>query len=140
MQGTLRKTLVIALVLASLFSAAQFWESTRHLEAGRAALDAWDARLSRAKEALPVKRGVIGYVGEWDVPGFPYAYWDQESEFLLSQYALAPLILKKGAAAEWNVAVLDAKAFAAWKRLNQANFQVTDVGHGVYVLHRLEAP
>ena len=138
MQALLRRALVVLLALVSLFSTIRYWASTRQLDRGGDALDTWEARLGPAKEALPA-RGIIGYVGEWDVPGIPYAFWDQESEFLLAQYSLAPLILKKGAAAEWNVAVLGPKAFAAWKRLNGDRFQLMDVGHGVYVLHRLKA-
>ncbi|MGE5250821.1 MAG: hypothetical protein ACM3QS_11485 [Bacteroidota bacterium] len=140
MQATLRKGLVALLLVSGLFSAVRYWRSTLGLDRGSEALAAWETRISRAKEALPIKRGVIGYVGEWDVPGISYAFWDQESEYLLAQYTLAPFILKKGAAAEWNVAVLNPKALAVWQALHEGEFEMIDVGHSVYVLHRLGAP
>jgi hypothetical protein len=139
-QSVLRKMLVVVLVAAAMFSTVRYWASTRHLDRGGDALEGWEARIGPARERLPIRRGTIGYVGEWDVPGVPYAFWDQESEFLLSQYTLAPLVLKKGAAAEWNVAVLSPKPYAAWKRLYGGKFTVMDVGHGVYILHRADAP
>jgi hypothetical protein len=79
-------------------------------------------------------------VGEWDVPGIEYSYWDQESEYLLAQYALAPLILVKGPAAEWNVAVLSPQAFEAWSELNPGLFEVQHIRQNVYLLHKLKDP
>ncbi|HVN16069.1 MAG TPA: hypothetical protein VMT73_10055 [Anaerolineales bacterium] len=140
MRLNLKKIFLALLVLAGFFSVVQSWLSTLNLNQGGAAIDAWEARLMPAKKALPIKRGVIGYVGEWDAPGISYAYWDQESEYLLAQYSLAPLILKKGAVEEWNVAVLSEPAFAAWQKANQGKFEIIPLKHNVYLFHRLANP
>jgi len=137
MQAGLKRTMVVMLVAAALFSVVQQWLSTLHADRGGEAIATWEARLVPARKVLPLDRGVIGYVGDWDVPGIPYALWDQESEYLLTQYALAPLILKKGMVAEWNVAVLKPKTFAAWQAAYGTQFEVLPVGRSVYVLHRL---
>ncbi len=55
----------------------------------------WEKRLSALKDALP-ERGVIGYVSEQDYPGVPFNIVDQDEEFVLTQYSLAPLILDRG--------------------------------------------
>lgn len=138
MRSFLQKTAVILLVIASLYSLARYWDSTIDLEMGAQALAAWEARLEPARRALPIQRGVIGYVGEWDVPGVEYNFWDQEGEYLLAQYTLAPFILVKGAQAEWNVAVLSNRAFEIWEQSNQGKFDIIRLKHNVYLLHRIE--
>ena len=137
MQAGLKRAMVVILVAAGLFSAVQQWLSTLHADRGGEAIATWEARLVPARKVLPFDRGVIGYVGDWDVPGVSYALWDQESEYLLTQYALAPLVLKKRIVTEWNVAVLKPKTFAAWQAVYGTQFEVFSVGRNVYVLHRL---
>src|SRR5512139_3363754 len=131
MQRTLRKIMVALLALASLFSILQYWSSTIGLDRGRDALSDWETRIAPAREVIPIKRGLVGYVGESDVSGIDFAFWDQEGEYMLAQYALAPLILKKGPAAEWNVAVLSPKALAAWQAQHESEFKVISVGHSI---------
>ncbi|HEY6074559.1 MAG TPA: hypothetical protein VIV15_14515, partial [Anaerolineales bacterium] len=82
---------------------------------GGEAIASFEKRLEPVKAPLPFQRGVIGYFGEWDMPGAGYEELDQHAEYLLAQYALAPLILKRGAGAEWNVAVLSPKLMAAFR-------------------------
>lgn len=136
MPAWLRRGVLILLVLSSLFSAVRYWELTLEQEAGGQAIAAFEERLQPAKNALPFKRGVIGYLGEWDVPGIGYEFRDQQVEYLLAQNALAPLILKKGAIAEWNVAVLSPMALAAWETAHPGKFETSSLGHNVYLLHR----
>jgi hypothetical protein len=93
-----------------------------------------------AKKALPIKRGVIGYVSEQDVPGAKYEYWDTETEFLLTQYAMAPLILKKGPVAEWNVAVLNYKDLATWQKTYPDLYEIITIKGKVRIFHRLNNP
>jgi hypothetical protein len=138
LRASLSRAAVLLLVCISLYSLIRNWRSTVGLELGAEALSTWEARLEPARAALPVTRGVVGYVAEWDVPGFEYGYHDLEAEFFLTQYTLAPLILVKGALAEWNVAVLPPEAFAAWERSNGEDFEIRRLEHNVYILHRLE--
>lgn len=55
----------------------------------------WERRLRRVKPLLP-ESGVIGYVSDWDVPDADISLKDQQIEYLLSQYTLAPLVLERG--------------------------------------------
>ncbi len=41
--------------------------------------------------------GVIGYLADWDIPNAKYGSSDQEVEFLLAQYTVAPVVLERGA-------------------------------------------
>jgi hypothetical protein len=56
---------------------------------------AWDRRLRKVRSILP-ESGVIGYVADWDIPGYTYGSSDQEVEFLLAQYTVAPVVLQRG--------------------------------------------
>ena len=138
MQANLRKALIVLFAAACLWQSFQHWYSTRSLENGSKALAAWERRFEQAREIIPVERGVIGYLGEWDVPGTKYDAADQKAEYLLTQYTLAPLILVRGANAEWNIAVLDSTTFQAWEEENQGKYQVYRLKNHVYVLQKLE--
>jgi hypothetical protein len=136
-----KKILVALLLLINLFSIGQFWiNSTNIADRGADALDRWEADMRLAKKALPIKRGVIGYVSEQDVPGAKYEYWDTETEFLLTQYAMAPLILKKGPVAEWNVAVLNYKDLATWQKTYPDLYEIITIKGKVRIFHRLNNP
>lgn len=93
-----------ALVLLALISLLVLYSSyqgyiTAAASVGNTAIDdmvtAWDKRLRKARNILP-EYGTIGYVADWDIPGYKYGSSDQEVEFLLAQYTLAPLVLERG--------------------------------------------
>ncbi|HVN16067.1 MAG TPA: hypothetical protein VMT73_10045 [Anaerolineales bacterium] len=143
MRSVLQKVAVTLLALACLYSLVHYWISVRSLNTittGNQAVENWEARLEPVKQALPIKRGIVGYVVEWDVPGVKYAFGDLETEYFLSQYALAPLILVQGAKAEWNVAILKPDEIKIWERIYQGKFDVTCLKNNVYLLHRRGAP
>jgi hypothetical protein len=58
---------------------------------------AWDKRLRKIRPLLP-DYGVVGYLADWDIPGGTFGSSDQEVEFLLAQYTVAPVILERGKA------------------------------------------
>jgi hypothetical protein len=140
MRPNLQNITVLLLVIASAVSALQHVQSTKDIERGAEALETWEERLAPVRTALPIQRGVIGYVSDWDVPGAAYHVWDQESEYLLAQYALAPLIVVKGPVAEWNVAVLEPGAIEIWQATYPGEYEVIRLKHNVYLLHKLNSP
>lgn len=134
-----KQLLVLLLAFSSLYSTVEHWRSTINFDRGAAAMEAWEARIQPVKEALPIERGVIGFVGEWDVPGVAFSAGDQETEFILTQYTLAPLILVRGTVAEWNVAILSKTAYEKWQATKTGDFEVIPLGHQVYLLRRLNS-
>jgi hypothetical protein len=56
---------------------------------------AWEKRLRKMRLILP-DHGVIGYLADWDISNNKYGARDQEVEFILAQYTLAPLVLERG--------------------------------------------
>jgi hypothetical protein len=143
MLSRIKRVLVILLVLGSLFSIVRHWQATLKLSRenrGTAALDRWESRLVLAKNALPIKRGVIGYITEMHASDSSSTDWDTETEYILTQYALAPLILKKGPVAEWNVAVLNSKDVALWQATYPGQFEVIPIEGNVFIFHKLGNP
>jgi hypothetical protein len=141
----IKKILVIALILVNLFTIEQFWiSSTNIVNRGSDSLEQWEAQMTLVKKALPIKRGVIGYITEQDITGVEYGYWDTEAEFFLTQYELAPLILKKGLVAEWNVVVLDNKNLRIWQAILQETYpvpyEIITIKGKVRIFHRLDNP
>ena len=56
---------------------------------------AWDKRLRKIRPLLP-EYGIVGYLADWDIPGGKFGSSDQEVEFLLAQYTVAPVVLERG--------------------------------------------
>ncbi len=57
---------------------------------------AWDRRMRRIRPLLP-DHGIIGYLADWDIHDVKFGSSDQEVEFLLAQYSVAPVVLERGA-------------------------------------------
>ena len=53
-------------------------------------------RLTLLEAELP-ENGTIGYLSEQDIPGMGFNPIDQDEEFAMTQYALAPRIIERGA-------------------------------------------
>ena len=137
----LKKFLVMMLLLISLSAFRQLWTSSTNIaDRGTDALDRWEANMILAKEDLPINRGLVGYISEENVPGAEYEYWDSETEFLLTQYALAPLVLKKGPIAEWNVVVLNDKDLETWLTAYHGQYEITTIKGKVRIFHNLGTP
>ena len=55
----------------------------------------WEARCERLKQDLP-SHGQVGYLADWDLPGWDGSISDMDNEFRLTQYALVPRIIVRG--------------------------------------------
>jgi len=138
LQAGIKKILVILLLLFSLFNIKQLWSASLDIgDRGTETLDRWEADMILLGESLPVNRGVVGYISEEDVAGLEYGYWDNETEFLLTQYALAPLISKKGLSAEWNVVVLKNEDLLKWLAANPGTYEIIKIKSKFHILHNL---
>ncbi len=133
----LERGIFIWLISAGLVSAFNYWRSVPEVQMHTDAATLWESRMTRIREKLPIQRGTVGYIADWDVPGISYAYWDQEGEYMLTQYTLAPLILRRGAADEWNVAVFSEEALAGWQAMHPGEFEITHSRFDVYILHKV---
>lgn len=138
LRAGIRKILVILLTLISINYVVQLWQSSMDIgDTGSKELDRWEADMQLVREILPIERGIVGYISQEDVEGSEFEYWDNETEFLLTQYALAPLIVKKGLAAEWNVIVLKNEDLEKWLQMHPGEYEITNLKNQIHVLHDL---
>lgn len=96
---SLRAAIFIWLIYWSLQSSLEYFNYSHSVwnpnGLNTDAASMWEKRLELLKADLP-SQGVIGYISEMDYPGVPFGATDQDEEFVLTQYSLAPLILDRG--------------------------------------------
>ncbi len=97
----------------------------------------WEKRFEPLKERLPFRRGLVGYISNSSIPGAKFDPANDEGEYVLTQYVMAPIIIVKGTGQEWNIANLDRQAFDLWNKSHQGQFEVTALKDGLYLLHRI---
>lgn len=97
----------------------------------------WEKRFTPIKERLPFRRGLVGYISNSSIPGASYNAANDEGEYVLTQYVMAPIIIVKGTNQEWDIANLDRQAFDTWSKSNAGKFNVVALKDGLYLLHRL---
>jgi hypothetical protein len=134
----LQRGVIVLIVLSSLYASIQNLISTKDLGSIKDDPVAdWEIRFGPIKEQLPFKRGVVGYLSDSSIPWVSYNAANDEGEYVLTQYALAPIIIVKGTNQEWNIANLDKDAFAKWSETNRGQFEVIPFKDKLYLLHRL---
>ena len=96
----------------------------------------WEQRFEAVKARLPFQRGFVGYISDSDVSGASFDPANDEGEYVLTQYAMAPVILIRGTAQEWNIANLSSEAYQIWSARSSGLFEITPLRNGLYLLHR----
>jgi hypothetical protein len=134
----LQRIIIVLIVLASLYASVQNLISTKYL--GSITDDPvadWEIRFAPLKAQLPFKRGVVGYISDSNIPGYTYNAANDEGEYVLAQYVLAPIIIVRGTGQEWNIGNLDKPAYDIWSQSNQGQFEVIPFKDKLYLIHRL---
>jgi len=95
-----RPNLALALFLLYLLGTALLY--TRQVQdvhdpqqVARDSITLWDQQMQRLRQEFP-NGGQAGYVADWDIPGAEYNLPDQETEYILTQYALVPVVVRRG--------------------------------------------
>ena len=138
MRFTWGQRLFLVLIAAvSLYAASQNLVSTYSLGSlHQDPVADWERRFGPIRQQLPFVRGVIGYISDSDVPGAVFNAANDEGEYILTQYALAPVIIVRGSDQEWNLANLTRDSFDRWKSAQTAAFEVVWQNNGLYLLRR----
>ena len=134
-----QRVLFALIIAASLYASIQNLISTKELGSlNDDPVADWEVRFGPLKERLPFQRGVVGYISDASVPGVEYDAANDEGEYVLTQYVMAPIIIVKGTDQEWNIARFSRLGYQAWKESNQGRFEVIPFKGNVYLLHRLD--
>lgn len=136
----LRIIALTCLVAIGLFVALQngLTARTRSMQAqsSRDPVSMWEKRVESVLDHIPGDIQVIGYVADWDIPGLEYNLIDQDTEYTLTQYALAPRILVPGLDHEWIIGNFTGPGFRAWLDEQLPSYEVREIGFGMYVIHK----
>ena len=135
----IKKLAITILVLLSAYSSVSFLIAS--IQAWNPRLIShdgvydWDARLAALRADLPKDVDSVGYIAGWDVlPKYDYA--DNETEYVLTQYTMAPVIVRRGDHARWIIVNLKPKDYKAWLASQPSSVQVKEYGPGLFLVHK----
>lgn len=96
----------------------------------------WQARCAQLREDLP-RLGEVGYISEWDLPGWKGSQSDMDNEYRLTQYALVPHILVRGSGFDYVVGNLtDPDTIGTAEKLYRIK-AIHSYGLGIYLFKRV---
>jgi hypothetical protein len=98
----------------------------------------WERRLIPLKKIMPFSKGVVGYVSDSEDLGIDYYNPDDQIEYTLTQYVMAPIVVRKGTDHEWIIGNLSKQGYENWSRSNPGHYDVTSLNYGFYLIHRLD--
>src|SRR6266542_5738942 len=98
-----RIILVIIVILGIKTGVENFTTSMNEPSNDTAVVTNWNKQLSKLIAPIPVKRGLIGYISNEDFLGITVSPNDASGDYVLTQYAVAPLILVRGTSKEWDI-------------------------------------
>ncbi len=139
MHPFIKKLAVVLLILASIYSSVTFWIKT--IEAWNPRLITndgvydWDERLSALRADLPADVKVVGYVSDWDVLS-NYNDANNGTEYVLTQYTMAPVVVARGDQHEWVIVNLVPKDFETWRATQPAGIEVIQYPLGLFLVHK----
>jgi hypothetical protein len=99
-------------------------------------VDKWQKRMDRVRNTIPEGITTIGYAADWDLPGVQYNAVDQDAEYMITQYSLAPIQVVPGLDQEWVIGNFTNEDFKNWLDDQLSSYQIKDLGFGIYVIHR----
>jgi hypothetical protein len=136
----LRVIAIISLMLYSIFVAATNGLAA-HARWNRDSqssdsVSKWEKRVKPVLDHIPSTVTELGYIADWDIPDSGYDIIDQDNEYTLTQYALAPRIVQPGLDHEWIIGNFTNTGFRNWLDKNISSYKLIQIGFGIYVIHR----
>ena len=139
MHPLLKKLAIILFILVAVYSSATYlinnikaWNPRLITNDG---VYDWDTRLADLRADLPPDVEVVGYVSDWDISP-DYNYPNNETEYVLTQYTLAPVIVTRDAEREWVIVNLAPKDFGTWLATQPTDIKVTRYPLGLFLVHK----
>ncbi len=133
----LQRIILVVIALLGVKTGLESFVSTVNMRSNDMSVANWDERISNLTALIPFERGFIGYISNADIPGAAFDEDDASGEYILTQFAVAPIILIRGTDQEWNILNLDPKAYEKWYQANANDFEVVNFGGGVYLVRKV---
>ena len=139
MYPLIKKLAVVLFILVAVYSSVaylieriQAWDPRLITNDG---VYDWDTRLSALRADLPPDVDVVGYISDWDITP-DYNYPDNETEYVLTQYVMAPVVVARGEDQDWVIANLSPKDFEKWAATLPADIEVIQYPLSLFLVHR----
>lgn len=133
-----RIVLIIITILAIKSGMGTFIKNITSRDNDTAVVAEWDERITKLISPIPIKHGFVGYISSKDIPGTVFSADNEEGEYILTQYSVAPLILIRGTDQEWGILNVDRETFNKWIKANADNFEFTTSGGGMFLIHKVK--
>jgi hypothetical protein len=141
----IRRVSVIILVTLSLLTNIYFlFTDTQNWNpqiASQNQVSKWERHLQPVRKILPPNIKNVGYLADWDLPDIPYTYeqnYTQNTEYILTQYALAPAIVHRGFEYDWIIGNFSSPNFESWLKTLIGNYKIQNLGFRIYLIQRVE--
>ena len=138
-KAIIRRVLFAAFLVLEIFVG---WRNYQDIAAAQNAagepVAEWERRFAPLKKIMPFTEGTVGYVSDSPVAGIDYYNPDDQIEYTLTQYVMAPIVVRKGADREWIIGNFSKQGYEDWIRANPGPYEVTSLSYGVYLIHRLQ--
>src|SRR5919112_1810105 len=128
----LRAIAMISLILYSIFVAAtnglvarSRWNRDSQADDS---VSKWEKRVRPVLDHIPGDITELGYVADWDISDSGYDLIDQDNEYTLTQYALAPRIVQPGLDHEWIIGNFTDKDFRKWLDNHLPSYKIIEIG------------
>ena len=132
----LQRLALIFMLCAAIITGAQSLEATMLMPSMDAAVANWDQRVQNLRAHIPMEHGLVGYFTDVEVVGSVRNPDDASGERVLTQFAIAPLIIVSGKEQEWNILNLSPGAYQVWRERNGERFIIVASGGNLYLTRK----
>lgn len=127
--------LCLSLNIYNLFGLIKKWDFK---SVSRDYVSSWDNHLQLLKQKLPPDTQYVGYVADENLQGIRSPTTHELFDFDLTEYALIPIIVRRGLNYPWIIGNFSSKNFEGWLRNSIGTYDIEDMGSGIYIIHRVQ--
>ena len=129
--------LVLLLIISNFTSLVKQLPDENHKDDAELILQ-WEKRFEPIKKDLPPDNQVIGYVTDWDIPGATYYEANTKTEYILTQFTMAPIVVSRNTNFEWVLVNTDVDNFNIWIESQSGEYEVITYGYNLYLVRRIK--
>ena len=134
------KILLVLLVIVSNFKSLmqQLPENKPVTKNDAVFMPKWEKRFEPIKEKIPFENGVIGYASEGNISGTDPSDANAMSEHILTQFAMAPIIVSDKTDFEWILVNMEADDFNNWLEMQSGEYEVMNYKYNLHLVHKIK--
>jgi hypothetical protein len=127
-------SLLLFLILSSVYSSLGYFNLMLNTESYDKSIRQFEERIKTISNLIPFSHGNIGYFSDEPTDE---NFINETTEYVLTQYALSPIIINKDIYHEWNILNMSHESFDAWNKAYGNQYKLIASGNGFYLVKRL---